>query len=124
MKQSGLVVDMCIQMPTGPGFESQVPIFLVIFSIHVIKCRSRLGAHHTPSDIKRQMAQGQIWQSRNDGLWWDLVNQCTQNQESQTRPACDGPQNCYQDLQNQAQTSNSFYFLFILFICLFNYFYY
>ena len=40
---------------------------------HVIRYKPTLEAHDTTSDIKRQMAQGQIWQSRDDGLWWDLV---------------------------------------------------
>ena len=52
MKRSGAVAKACLQIPTGHGFESQVPICLVIFSIHVIQCRFRLRAYHTPSNIK------------------------------------------------------------------------
>ena len=49
MKRSGSVAKALVQDPTGPGFESQVPILFCIIFLQIIQCLSKCVAYHASS---------------------------------------------------------------------------
>ena len=84
-----------VHYPSGPGFESQVPHFLNIFSFQVIVCTLQLAVYHTPSCIQETDGQRPDLMARDWKTTKALVNACILDQRSQKRPAHIGPRICY-----------------------------
>ena len=108
-----------VQTPSGPGFESQVPHFLNIFSFQVIVCTLKFATYHAPSPIQAP-----------DGQWPDLVvhdwrytkaqvNAPTLDQRKSNGLADNGPSNCYQHPSKAGPILlfSFIYFLFEYFNC-------
>ena len=102
-----------VHSPSGPGFESQVPHFLNIFSLQVLLCAHRLAEHHASSSM--QYPDGQ----RPDLVvheWRSTIVQvhaCLLDSRKSKKASTIGLQNCF--LHHLFRPNTPLFYLFILF---------
>ena len=87
MEHSDVMAKAFVQDPMGPGFESQIPQCLCIIFLQLIPCSIQGAAYHASSLDHLPDGPRPDLVAQNEGLWWDQVSACMENQQSQTRLA-------------------------------------
>ena len=103
------------------------PQMHIIVFLQVIPCKAMCVVHHASSPNHLPDSPRPDLVVQNESLPYALVNMHTWNQESKYRPACIGPPKLLINPLIRPKTPLSIsisFFLFYLFICLINYFYY